>query len=114
MAQHFIYFENQWLITHKIGDAIIAAMKVKPKLQTIMLLNIKPDTQIPFCPWRQRRLIHHLQEKLDPSRFGVFTRWSHQVAQPQMQPPQPRPQLLPVYTHAKVGIVDDTWCTVGS
>jgi phosphatidylserine/phosphatidylglycerophosphate/cardiolipin synthase-like enzyme len=110
MAQKLIYLENQWFISHDIGDALVNAMKLKPDLQTILLLNIEPDTQIPFCPWRQRRLIHHMQEKTDPSRFGVFTRWSHQV----IGADTARPQLLPVYTHAKVGVVDDTWCTVGS
>jgi phosphatidylserine/phosphatidylglycerophosphate/cardiolipin synthase-like enzyme len=114
MAQHFIYFENQWLISHAIGDAIVKAMTNNPKLQTILLLNIKPESLLQFYPFRQRRLIHHIQEKTDPSRFGVFTRWSHQVPDPQAQPPLPRPQLLPIYTHAKVGIVDNTWCTVGS
>jgi phosphatidylserine/phosphatidylglycerophosphate/cardiolipin synthase-like enzyme len=114
MAQHLIYFENQWLINQAIVDAIVSAMNHNPKLQTIMLLNIKPESLAQFYPFRQRRQIHHIQEKTNPSQFGVFTRWSHQVAQPQAQPPQPRPQLLPIYTHAKVGIVDDTWCTVGS
>jgi phosphatidylserine/phosphatidylglycerophosphate/cardiolipin synthase-like enzyme len=27
---------------------------------------------------------------------------------------QPRPRIMPVYIHAKVGIVDDAWATVGS
>jgi phosphatidylserine/phosphatidylglycerophosphate/cardiolipin synthase-like enzyme len=109
MAQRLIYFENQWLVSHAIGDAIVKAMQLKPDLQTILLLNIKPDTQVPFYPWRQRRLIHHMQQKLDPSRFGVFTRWSHKVGTDTL-----RPQLMPVYIHAKAGVVDDTWCTVGS
>jgi hypothetical protein len=60
----------------------------------------------------QRRLIHSIRKGLEGApnggaRFGVFTRWSHQVG-------LPRPMLLPIYIHAKVGIVDDTWCTVGS
>jgi phosphatidylserine/phosphatidylglycerophosphate/cardiolipin synthase-like enzyme len=109
MAQHLIYFENQWLISHAIGEAIVAAMTNNPQLQTIMVLNIKPESLLQFYPFRQRRLIHHIQEKTDPSKFGVFTRWSYQI-----EPVSKRPQLLPIYTHAKMGIVDDTWCTVGS
>jgi phosphatidylserine/phosphatidylglycerophosphate/cardiolipin synthase-like enzyme len=111
MAKDFIYLENQYFTNNAIGDALVEAMKAKPDLHTIMLLNIRPDT--PFYPWKQRRLIHCIRKGLKDApnggaaRFGVFTRWSHQTG-------SPRPQLLPVYIHAKVGIVDDTWCTVGS
>ncbi|MGC9969947.1 MAG: phospholipase D family protein [Bryobacteraceae bacterium] len=111
MAKEFIYLENQYFTDNAIGDALVEAMKHNDKLQTIMLLNIRPD--VPFYPWKQRRLIHCIRKGLSnapnggAARFGVFTRWSHQVG-------TPRPQLLPIYIHAKVGIVDDTWCTVGS
>jgi phosphatidylserine/phosphatidylglycerophosphate/cardiolipin synthase-like enzyme len=111
MAKDFIYLENQYFTNNTIGDALVEAMKHNPNLQTIMLLNIRPD--MPFYPWKQRRLIHCIRKGLKDAanggaaRFGVFTRWSHQVG-------LPRPQLLPIYIHAKVGIVDDTWCTVGS
>jgi phosphatidylserine/phosphatidylglycerophosphate/cardiolipin synthase-like enzyme len=37
----------------------------------------------------------------------VFTRWSH-------DPTTGFPRITPVYVHAKVGIVDDVWATVGS
>jgi phosphatidylserine/phosphatidylglycerophosphate/cardiolipin synthase-like enzyme len=111
MAKDFIYLENQYFTNNAIGEALVEAMKGNPNLQTIMLLNIRPD--IPFYPWKQRRLIHCIRKGLKDAsnggatRFGVFTRWSHQVG-------NPRPQLLPIFIHAKVGIVDDTWCTVGS
>lgn len=110
-AKDFIYIENQYFTNNAIGDALVMAMNNNKQLQTIMLLNIRPD--VPFYPWKQRRLIHSIRKGIkkdnptDPDRFGVFTRWSHQVG-------TPRPQLLPIYIHAKAAVVDDTWCTVGS
>jgi phosphatidylserine/phosphatidylglycerophosphate/cardiolipin synthase-like enzyme len=118
MAKHLIYLENQYFTNNAIGDALVEAMKHNPNLQTIMLLNIRPD--VPFYPWKQRRLIHRIRKGLKgapaggAARFGVFTRWSHQVGPIPPGTADPRPRLLPVYIHAKVGIVDDTWCTVGS
>ena len=80
-------------------------------LQVIVLLNIEPD--VPFYPFKQRRLITRIRESdrpdaTGPQRFGVFTRWTHESSA------RPRPRILPVYVHAKVGIVDNIWATVGS
>jgi hypothetical protein len=112
-AKDFIYIENQYFTNNAIGDALVMAMNNNKKLQTIMLLNIRPD--VPFYPWKQRRLIHRIRKGVkkdnpnDPDRFGVFTRWSWSHPAD-----KPRPQLLPIYIHAKAAVVDDTWCTVGS
>jgi phosphatidylserine/phosphatidylglycerophosphate/cardiolipin synthase-like enzyme len=109
-AQDFIYFENQYFTNDAIGDALAEAMKANPDLQVIALLNIDPD--VPLYPFKQRRLITRIREAIDedPSgrpRFGVFTRWTHETG-------SPRPRILPIYVHAKIGIVDNTWATVGS
>ena len=107
-ATDFIYLENQYFTNDAIGHALVEAMKRNRKLQTIMLVNIQPD--VPFYPFKQRRLIHRIREDIGKDhakRFGVFTRWTHQVG-------QPRPRLLPVYVHAKLGLVDNSWATVGS
>jgi phosphatidylserine/phosphatidylglycerophosphate/cardiolipin synthase-like enzyme len=111
-AEDFIYLENQYFTNNAIADALVNAMNHNPQLQTILLVNIQPD--MPFYPWKQRRLIHCIRTgiKTNPDRFGVFTRWSHQVVTPLSI--DPRPQLVPVYIHSKVGVVDDKWCTVGS
>ncbi len=109
-AEDFIYLETQYFTNDAIGHALVEAMKRKAKLQVIVLLNIEPD--VPTYPFKQRRLITRIREgigqKADgPQRFGVFTRWAHEIG-------TPRPRILPVYIHAKVGIVDNTWATVGS
>lgn len=109
-AEDFIYLENQYFTNNRIGDALVGAMKHNPRLQVIVVLNIRPD--VPFYPWKQRRLITCIRREIDetpdnPKQFGVFTRWTHETS-------QPRPSMLPIYVHAKVGIVDDAWATVGS
>jgi hypothetical protein len=109
-AKDFIYLENQYFTNNAIEDALVEALKATPVLQVIVVLNITPD--VPFYPWKQRRLITRIRKAIPESpggrpRFGVFTRWTHEVA-------TPRPRILPVYIHAKVGIVDNTWATIGS
>ena len=107
-ADDFIYLETQYFTDDNIGHALVEAMKLKPDLQVIMLVNIKPD--VPTYPFKQRRLITRIRKGIKdhhPERFGVFTRWTHEVG-------LPRPRMLPVYLHAKLGVVDDTWATVGS
>ena len=109
-ANDFVYIETQYFTNDAIGYALVARMLEVPTLQVIVLLNIEPD--IPLYPFKQRRLITRIRRWIDqtskgPQRFGVFTRWTHEAA-------SPRPRLLPVYIHAKVGIVDNKWATVGS
>jgi phosphatidylserine/phosphatidylglycerophosphate/cardiolipin synthase-like enzyme len=111
-ARDFIYLETQYFTDDNIGYALAQAMKDRPQLQTIIVLNIRPD--VPFYPFKQRRLIHCIRKEIgysnrdaEPYRFGVFTRWTHRQT-------NQRPEILPIYIHAKVGIVDNKWATVGS
>jgi hypothetical protein len=109
-ATDFVYLETQYFTSDAIGNAIVARMLEVPTLQVIVLLNIAPD--VVFYPFKQRRLITRIRREIDqkgqtPQRFGVFTRWTHEVG-------PPRPRLAPVYIHSKVGIVDNTWATIGS
>lgn len=117
-AEDFIYLENQYFIDCRIADALVNVMKKKrgrpgrPDLQVILVLNIKPDVGVLFYPIRQRRLITGIRRAIGetpdaPRQFAVFTRWTHEMG-------QPRPRIMPVYLHTKVGIVDDVWATVGS
>ena len=93
-----------------------------PQLKVIILLDIAPD--VPTYPFKQRRLITRIRRAIGqtptgPQRFGVFTRWTHETFAerlPTNPPPSrdPRPRILQVYVHAKAGIIDNTWATVGS
>jgi phosphatidylserine/phosphatidylglycerophosphate/cardiolipin synthase-like enzyme len=120
-AQDFVYLETQYFTNDAIGEAIVGAIKAgrsrpgKPDLQVIVLCNIEPD--VPLYPFKQRRLIHRIREAIGeqdpdhPKWFGVFTRWTHDAANPRTAP---RPAMLPIYVHAKAAVVDDRWATVGS
>ncbi|NIQ11195.1 MAG: hypothetical protein GWN00_36425, partial [Aliifodinibius sp.] len=116
-AEDFIYLENQYFTSDTIGDALIEAMKAKPQLQVIMLLNIKPD--LPLAPWKQRRLITRIRKAVpEPPegqrpRFGVFTRWTHETTA-DIFPKAKKPRILSIYLHSKVAVVDNKWATIGS
>jgi phosphatidylserine/phosphatidylglycerophosphate/cardiolipin synthase-like enzyme len=132
MAEDFIYFENQYITCDEIADALKLAIKQKPNLQVIWLINNKVDTplygplpivtELPvlgllfrllFDGW-QTNLIERLLGELtaeERNRIGIFTLWSHEPAAP---PQQPKSRLIRNYVHSKVAVVDDKWATVGS
>jgi phosphatidylserine/phosphatidylglycerophosphate/cardiolipin synthase-like enzyme len=128
-AEDFVYLETQYFTNDAIGDAIVGAIKarrnrpagadgkVPPDLQVIVLCNIQPD--VPFYPFKQRRLIHRIREAIgedvqNPKWFAVFTRWSHDLPPTLPGHLQARPRMLPIYVHAKAAVVDNQWATVGS
>jgi phosphatidylserine/phosphatidylglycerophosphate/cardiolipin synthase-like enzyme len=110
-AREFIYIETQYFTNDAIGGSLVEAMKANHDLQVILLCNIEPD--VPTYPFKQRRLITRIRKAVGPDivgqrpRFGIFTRWTHEVG-------TPRPRILPIYVHAKAAVVDDTWATIGS
>jgi phosphatidylserine/phosphatidylglycerophosphate/cardiolipin synthase-like enzyme len=105
-AEHYIYLETQYFTDSVITEALVGVLKNKdkPKLRLILVVPIKPD--VPLYPTRQACRIAQLR-KAGGDRVGVFTRWSYEEN-------RPRPWVAPVYIHAKGGIVDDSWATVGS
>jgi hypothetical protein len=128
-AKEFIYLETQYFTNDAIGEGLVNALLNEPQLKVIVLLNIEPD--VPTYPFKQRRLITRIRRAIGqtpsgPQRFGVFTRWTHETAAERLemkttgpsgsdpQTKDPRARLLPIYVHAKVGIVDNTWATIGS
>jgi hypothetical protein len=111
-AKDFIYLENQYFTNNAIEEALIEALRANSELQVIAVVNIAPDIWYLFYPFKQRRLITRIRKAVpDPPggrpRFGVFTRWTHEVA-------TPRPRIIPIYIHSKVAVADNTWATIGS
>jgi phosphatidylserine/phosphatidylglycerophosphate/cardiolipin synthase-like enzyme len=104
-AKHYIYLENQYFTDSVITDALVAALKKNSNLQLIMVVPIKPD--LPTYPRRQAKRIEQLREA-GGDRVGVFTRWTYDKRA------GGRPWVAPVYIHAKGGVVDDSWATIGS
>lgn len=113
-AENYIYLENQYFTELLIVDALIAAMRRKPSLQLILLLNQKVDLPLygrfyNFHPGWQPRAIDRLLKGLEEfrDRFGIFVLWSQ-------EPSSPKSQMIRNYVHSKVAIIDDKWATVGS
>lgn len=110
-AEDFIYLDNQYFTEPAIAKALVLALLDKPKLQVIIVLN--SDVDIPLYYYYQKKAINSMKRELENkgalSRLGIFTLWSHEP----WAPPTPQ-RIIRIYTHAKVGIADDKWATIGS
>jgi phosphatidylserine/phosphatidylglycerophosphate/cardiolipin synthase-like enzyme len=107
-AEDYIFVDNQYFTDPVIGKALVNALNHMPNVQVIMVLNGRID--IPFYQSLQTRLIMGMIDDLNAnaqSRFGAYTLWSHAAA----CTPQ---RAIRIYTHAKAGVVDDKWATLGS
>ncbi|WP_457099337.1 phospholipase D family protein [Microbacterium sp. P5_E9] len=102
-ARAFIYIEDQYLWSTEVAAGIADALTANPRLQVIVVLPRYPDADGPVTgpPIRlgQLRAVSMLR-RAAPDRFGVFD--LENAAD------------TPIYVHAKVCIVDDTWFTCGS
>jgi phosphatidylserine/phosphatidylglycerophosphate/cardiolipin synthase-like enzyme len=103
-AKHYIYLENQYFTDSVITDALVEVLKKNSSLELILVVPIKPD--VLFYPRRAAWRIEQLR-KAGGDQVGVFTRWTYDVK-------PGRPQVAPIYIHAKGAVVDDSWATVGS
>ncbi len=107
-ARRLIYLENQYLWSPEVVDALIAAMERErdgPFRIVIVLPAHAYDGK-----WDNDQHVQKLR-KADGGR-GIVSVYS-----PYASGPNSGRQAFtyrPVYVHAKVGIIDDEWCTVGS
>ena len=113
-AERYIYIENQYFTSPEIINALIARMKdtAKPKLQIILVLNFRPD--LPGYPDRQIDNVNQLKfwAEANGHQLGVYTMWSRsEIAN---SAGQNRFEIMPIYAHSKMAIIDDKWATVGS
>ncbi|WP_285115970.1 phospholipase D family protein [Leifsonia sp. fls2-241-R2A-40a] len=102
-ARSFIYIEDQYLWSTEVAGSIAQALVDNPRLRVIAVVPRYPDSDGPVTgpPSRlgQQRAIALLR-RTAPDRFGVFDLENGAGT--------------PIYVHAKVCIVDDTWATCGS
>ncbi len=122
-ATKFVYLEDQYLTAPEIFHALLKRMVQVEKLEVIIVINNEPDVkgypekQIQLLKQFKAELIEELQakrglaEKLAEAQvakqLGVFTLWS-------CNEKKPKYEIMPIYVHAKVAIVDDVWATIGS
>ena len=101
-AERFIYLENQFLWSPEVVDVLAHRLKHPPcdEFRILLVLPIKPangrDTT--------RGQLSILAAADDGARRLLATTISAQRGQPDAA----------VYVHAKIGIVDDRWLTIGS
>lgn len=107
-ARHFIYLENQYLWSPEIVEALKEAMN-RPHdgpFRIVMVLPADAYTGKYDNDQHVRELVN-----ADNGR-GIFHAYSPYASGPATGRSGYR--SLPIYVHAKVGIVDDSWFTVGS
>ena len=102
-ARSLIYIEDQYLWSAEVADGIAAALQQNPGLNVIAVVPRYPDSDGPLGgpPKRvgQLRAIERMR-RVAPERFGVFNLENKAGT--------------PIYVHAKICIIDDTWFTIGS
>ena len=102
-ARSLIYLEDQYLWSRPVAGVLAAALRNNPGLRLIAVLPRFPDqdgklSQPPNLIGRAQAL--KLLRAAGGDRVGVYSlENSHGV---------------PIYVHAKVCVIDDTWATVGS
>lgn len=103
LAHSLIYVEDQYFWNADIVASFAHALRANPELRVIVVLPLYPDQDGRISKpinlvGRQQAL--DLLREAGESRVGVYGIENHAG--------------VPVYVHAKVGIVDDVWASVGS
>ncbi|MDQ6643325.1 MAG: phospholipase D family protein, partial [Chloroflexota bacterium] len=122
-AQHFIYLENQYFWLHAFGGLDIAFLGFdNPEMETnikrigkalrqgaalAIVLPDHPNAGRAFTDAALARLKQEAPDAFTKGRIQAFC-----LATSETQ--EDGEHYRPIYVHAKVAIIDDTWATVGS
>ena len=101
-ARRFIYLESQFLWSPEVVEILAAKLcdPPDPDFRLVALLPAKPNNGNDDTRGQLGVLVEAAREGGDEARFLAATLF--------------QPHGTAVYVHAKVGIVDDAWMTVGS
>src|SRR5215475_725961 len=101
-ARSLIYVEDQYLWSYEVAQAFATALERNPALRMIGVIPLHADTEGVTargeCVGRERAL--NLLTEAGGDRVAIYGVENHAGC--------------PVYVHAKVCIVDDTWSCIGS
>jgi phosphatidylserine/phosphatidylglycerophosphate/cardiolipin synthase-like enzyme len=102
-ARRLIYVEDQFLWGHHVGEIFTESLRSHPDLYVIALVPLCPDLtgvlgRLPQLYGRRRAMREMMRTA--PDRVAVYGIENHAGT--------------PVYVHAKVCIIDDTWASIGS
>lgn len=103
LARSLIYIEDQYLWSAEVAAGIAAALEQNPGLNVIAVVPRYPDSDGPLGgPPKRLGQLHAIEtiSRVAPDRFGVFN--------------LENTAGTPIYVHAKICIIDDTWFTCGS
>ncbi len=102
-ARQLIYLEDQYLWSERVAGLFVRALGDNPDLHLVAVVPRHPDVDGRLAlPPNQigRHQAIAACARVDPDRVHVFDLENHSGT--------------PVYVHAKVCVVDDTWASVGS
>ncbi len=102
-AQRLIYLEDQFLWSEEVAHNFADVLRQRPELHVVAVLPHHPgkDSPLATVPNRfGRQQAMGLIEEIAGDRVHLFGIENHAGA--------------PVYVHAKVCVIDDTWASIGS
>jgi phosphatidylserine/phosphatidylglycerophosphate/cardiolipin synthase-like enzyme len=103
-AERFVYLESQFLWSPELVSILVRKLREPPRedFRVVALLPAHPNNGADDTRGQLGVLVDAAKGGGDGSRFLACTLY------------QAGPGGKPIYVHAKVGIVDDRWLTVGS
>jgi phosphatidylserine/phosphatidylglycerophosphate/cardiolipin synthase-like enzyme len=101
-AQGIVYVEDQYFWGHDVGGVFAEQLRAEPQLRLVVIIPLVPDLDGPNRTAQILGRERALRELLEcfPDRVAVYGLENHAGT--------------PVYVHAKVCVIDDTWASVGS
>ena len=101
-AERFIYLENQFLWSPEIAEVLLAKL-ADPPSPDFRLLLVLPSKPTSGADDTRGVLAELIEQDDDAGRVLACTLYARSG-----------PSSDPVYVHAKIGVVDDAWLTLGS
>ena len=101
-AEAMVYVEDQYFWGHDVARVFEEQVQVRPELRIVVVIPLVPDVaganRVPQVLGRHRALDRLM--RLAPGRVAAYGLENHAG--------------VPIYVHAKVCVVDDTWASTGS